>query len=168
MFKRILLVSCLFTLVLFSNAYAGLKCPDYEKVFEGQGEASQLYDAAKVYLAQNVQNIKFDVEDKASNYFIASGNIKNPATGLGVLGEYNWKLYFSVRVDVKDNKFKMLFTNIRVMIPPLKQGAFGGSVAENEIGNYSGSRIEDIQNAFTKIGDGVVSSTKETPKKADW
>jgi hypothetical protein len=165
MFKRILLVSLL-TLV-FSNSYAGLKCPEYEKVFECQGTTSQLYDTAKVYLAQNVQGIKFDLEDKAANYFIASGNIKSPASGLMVMMESGWKLYFTVRIDFKENKFKLLFTNIRVMIPA-NQNTFGGSMIDNELGNYSDSRIKDIQEALTKLGDGIVASAKEAPKKADW
>jgi hypothetical protein len=83
------------------------------------------------------------------------------------------EIEFSVRVDTKDDKFKMLFTNIRVIIPASGGGTsmpLTGSVIsspESELGGYTDNRIKEIQETLTKLGDEIVNNLK-TPKKADW
>jgi hypothetical protein len=89
----------------------------FSGVFEAPGSGqNQIFEAAKVWIAQKFVSAKAVVEheDKQEGILIGNGITDYPCKGMGCSLKDEWGLAFTMRVDVKDNKFKLTFTNVKL------------------------------------------------------
>jgi len=126
--KRIL-VHTAFALGLFSMELALAASPaklaelnqPIEQVFEAPGyEKSQIYDAAKVWIAENFRSAKavMEYDNKEEGTLIGNGLIAYPCKGaFDCLAKPDWKVRFTMRVDTKDGRFRLTFSNVGLVWP---------------------------------------------------
>lgn len=92
-----------------------------EQVFEAPGyDKAQIYGSTKVWIAENFRSAKavMEYENKEEGTLIGNGVIPYPCKGfLDCLGKPEWKVRFTMRVDTKDEKFRVTFSNINLIWP---------------------------------------------------
>src|ERR1051326_6509700 len=89
----------------------------FSAVYEApSSRQSQIFEAAKVWIAQKFVSAKavIEHEDKQGGVLIGNGITDYPCKGMGCTLKDEWGLAFTIRVDVKDNKFKLTFTNVKL------------------------------------------------------
>lgn len=135
-----------------------------ETVYEVPGlSKDQIYDASLAWIAQNFRSAKSVVEmdNRAAGVLIGNGIIAYPCEGAACIGKGNWKVGFTMQCDVKDAKFKLLFTNVRVLVP----GEVGvRPSAENPI--YWSADMQVIRPKLLALGESLRDSTRKS--KSDW
>ena len=149
---------------------AGLQpAPESELTFERVVDApgftkDQLFEASKVWIAQNFRSAKavLEYENKAEGKIIGNGIINYPCDGIECLGKSDWSAHFTMQVDIKDQKFKLAFSNLRISWPPKYPNAgFEGSVR-------SQGDLDSIKPALLKFGDQMAASMRKTKSGANW
>lgn len=80
----------------------------------------QIYVATKIWIAETFHSAKAVIEndDKEAGRVIGNGIIAYPCNGIGCFGKEGWKIGFTMRVDTKDQKFRLTFSNITFIMPP--------------------------------------------------
>lgn len=94
----------------------------FNAVFETPGSSKdKIFTATKVWIAENFRSAKavIEYENKEEGTLIGNGVIPYPCSGLDCVAKGNWTVPFTMRVDMKEQKFKLTFTNISVARPPL-------------------------------------------------
>lgn len=126
----------------------------------------QIYTATKIWLAENFVSSKsvIEVDDKESGIIIGNANMKYPCTqGMSCLVKGDWRLNVSLRFDMKDQKFRITFTNMSWSSPSSSTSPAYNNVPLNTKGD-----IEEVKKALDKMADDIKDSiVKETSRK-DW
>lgn len=88
-----------------------------ERIVEIQGyEKNHIYDSVRMWIAENFKSAKkvIEYEDKNTGTIIGNGNIQYLCQGIDCMAVDNkWRVFFTIRVDVKNNKFRITFTNLK-------------------------------------------------------
>lgn len=114
---------------LLLGACAGLEpIPDSAKTFDAVYEANGankdvIYNGAKLWIAENFRSAKsvIDLENKEDGLIIAKGNIKYPCDDFDCrLRKSQWRVSFTMRIDVKEQRFKLTFSNL-ILARPLEE-----------------------------------------------
>lgn len=166
MFKRLFYFIIL--LIMGTGCAAHMPVQAEEKTFSGVFEApgnpkEVLYERVKIWMAQKFQSSKavIEYENKVDGTIIGNGIIKYPCEGIGLecMAKSDWTVPFNMRVDVKDDKFRLTYTNLRVSWPA-SVGTFGVQPASNhemwQKGDFDAVKPvlllfgEDIKNSVVK------------------
>jgi hypothetical protein len=138
--------------------------PPVESVIEMPGQSKdQIYAGTKGWLAQTFVSAKAVIEDdeKDEGRIIGNGRVKWPCTGLACLGQYDWLLGFTMRVDMKDDKMRVTFTNLQSIVPP-SQGVYGGTYPVRE------DQMDAVRPALDYLRDDMKAAILSGKAKADW
>jgi Domain of unknown function (DUF4468) with TBP-like fold len=98
-----------------------------ESVIDVPGRAKdQIYSSTKIWIAETFNSAKAVIEDddKEAGRVIGNGLIQYPCSGISCLGKEDWKIGFTMRVDVKDQKFRITFSNIKLSFPASRGSIF--------------------------------------------
>ena len=132
-----------------------------QKVFEAPGfSKDHIYNQTKIWIAQNFRSSKAVIEhdDKESGLLIGNGIIQYPCKkGLDCLVKADWKVRFTIRVDVKNERFRLTFKNLSFLWP---EG--------NEIPVSIQSDIDIIKPELLNFGDQIILSLKQSKQKDSW
>ena len=167
------LIIFFFTLLLFGCASAYL-VPDAERVFERVVEApgysqEQIFNGTKIWIAENFRSAKavLEYENKDTGIIIGNGSISYPCSGFECFGREDWKIPFTMRVDIKDQKFRLTFSNLRLTWPPSYNRVFG---AQSGLDRPLATRGEfnAARPALLKFGDQLLASLSKDKKKDKW
>src|SRR5271169_7225778 len=117
---------------LFLAGCAGLQpIADTDRTFERVVEApsyskEQIFDGTKIWISENFKSAKavLEYENKNDGTIIGNGIINYPCSGIECMGTGDWKVPFTMRVDIKDKKFRLTFSNLSLTYPPA-QGRAG-------------------------------------------
>jgi hypothetical protein len=86
---------------------------------------------------------------------LAKGMIPYPCSGFNCIAKGDWLVSFTMRMEIKDQRYRLIFTNVLLHIPQA-----------TEI--WQKSEYQAIRPKLLAIGEGI-KSTVSTPKtKADW
>lgn len=140
---------------------ASMQPPTQEEItFSGVYDApgankNQIFDATKVWIAQKFVSSKavIEVEDKQQGLIIGNGITDYPCKGMGCALKADWALAFTMRVDVKDNKLKLSFTNL----------AHDDGVALNMRGD-----VPAIKEKLLAYGPEIVAAIEKDRTSKDW
>lgn len=112
--------------LIFFTGCAGLQpLPEGEKtvmsVVEVPGKSKdQIYIATKTWVAENFKSAKavLEVDSRQDGLIIGNGNIPYPCAGLSdCMSQASSTVAFTVKCEIKDYKYRVNFTNIRIMSP---------------------------------------------------
>ena len=76
----------------------------FERIVHATGvPKDKIYNSTKMWVAENFRSAKavLEYEDKESGTIIGNGTIKYPCSGLECIGSGDWKVFFTMRVDIK-------------------------------------------------------------------
>ncbi len=145
--------------------------PEVTEVIVVDGKSKdQIFDASKIWIAKSFKsaNNVVQYEDKASGTIIGKGNIKFPCydfTSCGAFG--NDRVNFTVKIDSKDNKARISFSDINRTSLTYTQGGFN-----HNIGKEIPIIIIEHQQAITKSLKSVVDQYKadinQQQNNAEW
>lgn len=142
----------------------------FEIIFEMPGYSKeQIFNGAKIWIAENFRSAKavLEYENKEEGTIIGNGNTAYPCGGIECIAKYNWKLHFTMRVDIKEQKFRLTFINLEKSWPPSWDRTFGAQPG------YQGpiimqGEMERIKPVLLRFGDDIFASLQKGTVKKDW
>lgn len=90
------------------------------QVYDAPGYSKDiLYEKTKIWIAQNFKSAKavIEYESKTDGIIIGNGVTKYPCEGMACIAKGDWTVPFTIQIDIKDNRFRLSFTNIHVAWP---------------------------------------------------
>jgi hypothetical protein len=142
----------------------------FERIVEVAGYSKdQIYSSSKMWVAGNFKSAKsvMEYDNKEEGVIIGNGVIAYPCSGgLSCMGTANWKVPFTMRIDIKDQKFRITFSNIKLFWPPsytagVYDAGYDGPVKTQRAMNA-------IKPALLRFGDEIVASMNNNKSKSDW
>lgn len=128
----------------------------------------QIYAGTKSWIAENFRSAKAVIQDddKDAGRIIGNGNIKYPCSGFSCMTKSDWKLDFTMRVDIKDQKMRVTFTNLGISFPP---SAAGLMVVQGENNMpLSGGEMDEVQPSLDKMRDQLVTSIQQNKAQSNF
>ncbi len=141
----------------------------FERVVDASSYSKdQIYTATKIWIAENFKSAKsvIELDSKDDGIIIGNGIIQYPCSGMDCLSKSNWKVPFTMRVDMKDQKFKISFSNIKLSWPSSYSSGIS-SPAYNGPVNSQGD-MDAIKPALLKFGDDILASINSSKNNSDW
>lgn len=133
-----------------------------QKVFDAPGYSrEQIYDGAKIWISENFRSAKavLEYENKEAGTIIGNGNIQFPCQGWKCMGTGGWKVSFTMRTDIKDQKFRLTFTNLRVF--GTDRGLYDGPIGRE-------SSFNDVKDKLSDFGNQMLNSFKKEKRIDNW
>ena len=177
---RFLTTAVLAFVGVFVSGCAGLEeAPESERTFERIMEApgaskDRIFESTKIWIAQNFRSAKavLEYENKPEGRIIGNGAIDYPCAGMECLGKGSWKVQFTMQVDIKEQKFKLTFSNLTLSVPPTYNSAFYSSAFGVQSGFerpvWQKGDLNSIRPALLKFGDQLVASIQNTKARENW
>lgn len=80
----------------------------------------KIHDGAKIWIAANFKSSRavIDLDDKPAGILIGNGRIAYPCSGIECLAKGAWKIGFKMRLDARDGRFRLQFSNLTLIVPP--------------------------------------------------
>src|SRR5699024_5708796 len=92
----------------------------FERGVEAPGNSSdEIYKGTNVWIAENFQSAKrvIELDSQEDGLIIGNGRIDYPCNGINCMGTAD-TASFTMRVDIKDERFRLSFTNIKLHYSP--------------------------------------------------
>ena len=142
----------------------------FERVVEAPGYSKeQIFNGTKIWIAENFKSAKavLEYENKDTGTIIGNGIISYPCSGLEYIAKADWKVPFTMRVDIKDQKFRLTFSNLHLSWPPSYNTTFG--VQSGHDGPIrTQSDLDAVRPELLKFGDQLLFSFGKEKGKSDW
>jgi len=141
----------------------------FERIVELPGfSKDQIFDATRIWIAENFKSAKavIEYENKEAGTIIGNGIIPYPASG-GPLKQVtfaNWKVPFTMKVDIKDQRFRLTFSNIELDTPGSPQ--FGLPPSRSPVRRKVD--LDRIRPELLKFGDQISAAIRAGKLKSDW
>lgn len=149
--------------------------PSMEPVPEGEKEVSTVYQApgksrdeiyneARIWVAESFRSADavLEHEDPDSGVIIGNGVVSYPCEGMGCMVKSDWDVNFTMRVDVKPERFKVDFKNIRLSWPATDgMPAYDGPVNQKQ-------DMDKIRAALVEMSDEMHEHIVSGSKSDDW
>lgn len=139
--------------------------PPIETVIEMPNSSKdQIYAGAKSWIAENFRSAKAVIQDddKEAGRVIGNGRTKYPCSGFSCFGRADWTLGFTMRVDIKEQKMKITFTNLGLSFPSTH-----GVPAMND-GHISDSDIDAVRAELLKMQDELKVHIEKNRASTNW
>lgn len=142
----------------------------FERVVETPGYTKdQIYSSTKIWIAEHFKSAKsvIELDSKEDGIIIGNGIIKYPCSGIECLAKGDWNVPFTMRVDMKDQKFKITFTNIKLSWSSSYSSGISSPAYDGPV-NSQGD-MDAIKPALLKFGDEINASiTNASNEKRNW
>jgi hypothetical protein len=137
----------------------------FSKVVEVKGKTKdQIYTATKIWIAENFKSAKsvIELDSKDDGIIIGNGIIKYPCDGFECVAKGDHRVLFTIRIDMKDERFRIVFSNIMLYWP-----------ASKSFPSYKGpvnlkSDMDAIRLALLQFGDDICTAVTSGGAKSDW
>jgi len=126
-----------------------------------------IFHNTKIWIAENFSSSKavMEYENKEEGTLIGNGSIKYPCSGLGCIIEYDWTVLFTMRVDMKNDKMKLTFDNIRIYWPAgIRYGKFTPAGTKT----ISRGELDEIKPKLLAFGNQLKASMDKNNNLKDW
>lgn len=127
-----------------------------------------IFEGVKMWIAENFRSAKavLEYQDKESGRIIGNGKMDYPCSGIECVAKSDWDVLFTMRVDVKDGKFRLSFTNLQLSWPASYDslGAHSaGLVPVSQQGD-----MESIKPVLLAYGDSIKKFIANPKNTKDW
>ena len=129
----------------------------------------QIFNGTKIWIAENFNSAKavLEYEDRVAGVLIGNGIIPYPCRGLECIGREDWKVPFTMRVDIKDQKFRLTFSNLHVSWPPSYSRTYG-AIPGNNVPIGTRNTLDAVRPRLLNLGDQLLDSLGKEKGKTDW
>jgi hypothetical protein len=142
----------------------------FDAVFDTPGASKdQIFSATKIWIAETFRSAKavIEYENKEEGTLIGNGIVPYPCGGIECVAKGDWSVPFTMRVDMKDQKFKLTFSNIRVSWPPSYNSTYGAQPGHDGPVNLKGD-FDSIKPRLLGLGPELVAAVQHNAVKKDW
>lgn len=143
---------------------------NFERIVPAPGHnKDEIYDSVKMWIAENFRSAKAVIEydNKEAGTIIGNGNMKYPCSGLDCIAKNDWTVPFTMRVDVKDEKFRLTFSNLKLSWPPSYNSTVGYQKGHTGPIATKGD-LDAIKPKLLALGDQILSSISKGATKSNW
>lgn len=128
----------------------------------------KIFTATKIWIAENFRSAKavIEYENKEEGTLIGNGVIPYPCSGLDCVAKGNWTVPFTMRVDMKDQKFKLTFTNISIARPPLYANGVYYPAGNDPI--HLQGDLDSIKPRLLSFGNELITSIRNNTGPKNW
>lgn len=141
-----------------------------EQVFDAPGYSKdQLFNASRIWIAQNFRSGKavVEYESKEEGTIVGNGTIAYPCKGgFDCMSKPDWRVRFTMRVDIKDGKFRLTFSNMNLTWPASYNS--GIAIAAHDGPLYSKKDREKVTAALLAFGPKLQLSLGQAKTNDDW
>lgn len=118
----------------------------------------QIYDGARVWVAETFRSAKavLEYENKEAGTLIGNGVSMYPCSGIECMGTVDWRMRFTMRVEAKDDKFRLTFSNLELVTPRLDSPM------------TSKRQIDGAKGILGGYGDAIKASLGKDAARAEW
>ncbi|ODQ00609.1 hypothetical protein BGK46_06450 [Salinivibrio sp. SS2] len=141
----------------------------FEKVVEVPGYSKEkIYTSTKIWIAENFKSAKAVIEfdSKEDGLIIGNGSIDYPCSGMECLAKSDWKVPFTMRVDMKNEKFKVGFSNIKLSWPASYSSGIMSPAYDGPVNSQSD--MDKIKPALLSFSDEILVSIETSDNNSDW
>jgi len=142
----------------------------FEKIVEAPGHSKeQIFYGTKIWIAENFKSAKavLEYENKEAGTIIGNGVISYPCSGIDCIAKADWKVPFTMRVDIKDQKYRLTFSNLHLSWPPSYNSTFGVQAGHDGPISTQGD-LDLVKPELLKFGDEILASLGKESVKNDW
>lgn len=140
------------------------------QVFDAPGYTKQqIFAGTKMWIASNFKSAKavLEYEDAAEGTLIGNGVIPYPCKGLmGCLAKADWRVPFTMRVETKDGRFRLTFTNIHLAWDA--RYSAGISTPAEDFPVHQRGDLDAIRPVLLEFGDRIKASLSSAKTNDDW
>ncbi len=140
------------------------------QVYEAPGfTKDQLFTASRMWIAQNFKSAKavIEYESKDEGTIIGNGNFAYPCgKGFTCMLKADWRVPFTMKVESKDGKIRLTFTNIHLAWPASYSGGISTAAADFPIKDRAD--LDKIKPELLKFGDQIVASVGQLKSDDNW
>ncbi|MFK3846638.1 DUF4468 domain-containing protein [Stenotrophomonas sp. NPDC078853] len=142
----------------------------FQKVFDATGMSKEaIYGAGRQWIAENFRSSKavIEYEDVAEGVIIGQANMPYPcASAMECLGKPDWTVRFTMRMEAREGRFRLTFTNVRLHWPAkvnagVAQPEFEGAVRRER-------DLEKIRPKLEAFGAGIQSKLANRAASNEW
>jgi hypothetical protein len=140
-----------------------------EQVYEVPGHTrDQIYSAARMWIAENFKSAKavIEYENKEEGTLIGNGIIQYPCSGFSCVLKEDWTVPFTMRVETKEGRFRVTFTNIHLAWPA--RYSSGISTAASDFPVRRQKDIEIIRPKLLEMGEAVKAAVIRNENSSNW
>lgn len=141
----------------------------FDRIVEAPGMTKdQIYDGTRMWIAENFRSAKavLEYENKEAGTLIGNGSMQYPCAGLDCLAKNDWVTHFTMRVDIKDGKFKVSFSNLRITWPA--KYVYGSAQQAGDIQVNTQGDLGAIKPKLLAFGDEIANAISSNKAKADF
>lgn len=137
------------------------------QVYEAPGYTSdQVHTAARMWIAQKFESAQavIEYENKEEGVIIGNGLVSYPCTGgfaCSIRAEA-WRVAFTMKVESKDGRFRVTFTNVRLAVPAYNY------TAAREVPIADPKDMVNIRAKLLDLGNEIVASMDQVQASDDW
>ena len=142
----------------------------FERIVETPGYSKeQIFNVTKIWIAENFRSAKavLEYENKDAGTLIGNGIISYPCSGLECIAKADWKVPFTMRVDIKDQKFRLTFSNLNLSWPPSYNRTYGAQPG-HDAPIVNKSDLDTVRPVLLKFGDQLLASFGKEKGKSNW
>lgn len=139
------------------------------QVFEAPGYTKdQVYSAARMWIAQNFKSAKavIEYENKDEGVIIGNGNMAYPCSGMKCMLTSDWRVPFTMKVETKEGRLRLTFTNIHLAWPPRYSSGISSPAHDGPVQNRKD--LDAIRPRLLELGDQIVASMGQVKASEDW
>lgn len=137
----------------------------FQRVVEAPGYTQdEIYAGTKIWMAENFRSAKavIELDSKDEGLLMGNGTTTYPCEGFDCLSSSGQTVRFTMRVDMKNERFRITFSNLTIHYPPTSGvGSFDTPVQFQ----VQKERLEPLLLAY---GDSILDTIKKTRDTADW
>lgn len=140
------------------------------QVYEAPGfTKEQLFVASRMWIAQNFKSAKavIEYESKDEGTIIGNGNMTYPCGGgFSCMLKADWRVPFTMKVETKDGKVRLTFTNIHLAWPASYRSGISSPAADFPVRDRAD--LEKIKPELLKFGAQIVTSVGQLKSNDNW
>jgi hypothetical protein len=110
----------------------------FETTIEAVGAPKdKIYDAGKLWIAETFRSPRavIDLDDKTAGILIGNGRIRYPCSGIECVTKFNVQMSFKMRMDVRDDRFRLQFFDLTLVAPAANGSGFERPILRSELDN---------------------------------
>ena len=141
----------------------------FDRIVEVPGHSrDQIYSSTKIWIAENFKSAKsvIELDSKEDGMIIGNGIIQYPCSRMDCLAKSDWTVPFTMRVDMKDQKLRISFSNIKLSWPATYNSGISSPAYDGPVNSQGDMNL--IKPALLKFGDEMLASINSNKINSNW
>ncbi|AJD46732.1 hypothetical protein S7S_01540 [Isoalcanivorax pacificus W11-5] len=142
---------------------------NFEQVVAVEGmDKDAIYVGLRSWIAENFRSAKsvIEYENQDDGILIGNGVIPYPCKGISCLAKSEWTHPFTMKIEVRDQRFRVTYSNINLAWPASYNNGIASPARNAPIHNKSD--MDGAKAELTQLTESMRSSLSSGAKSNDW